>query len=384
MLEAAASAQTRSSQIPGVRPYEEDLKVMTKAEKDSVRMVSELWNSYVSSFVDSEVTDERRREMWVDGSPDYLQEFDDGNLLYGTFRENRIEDIRKLGSGVYEITVVTRSKLSGEYGDWVECVYRVCAMAVADAKQGENPFRLCNYLDALIPIMKKIEGQGVNFYTEGQAVDKKVQTDVAEFVESFKDEYDIHEADPINMVIGTSADECIRMSGCIFNVYHNPLMTQGSLKYTNGLFYGKVFPSSVILTNYFDDRHDIILTLLNQAHPDALPMIREGMAIYHGGWMNYDYGTLRSCFDRFLEENPTIDLTDMDNLYETYVPISRKGSDRTEILIPIEYLAGAFIVENVFSRDGAWKVEKLLTCTNYPEVFQVLGVAVSDINKYFR
>ena len=41
-------------------------------------------------------------------------EFDDGNLLYGTFRENRIEDIRKVNDGTYEITVVTRSKLSGD------------------------------------------------------------------------------------------------------------------------------------------------------------------------------------------------------------------------------------------------------------------------------
>ena len=133
------AAQTRSAQIPGLRPFDVDLKVMSKAEKDSVRMVSELWNEYVSSFTDEKISDQRRREMWVGGASDYLMEFDDGNLLYGTFRENRIEDIRKVNDGTYEITVVTRSKLSGDYEDWVECAYRVCAMAVAKARQGENP-----------------------------------------------------------------------------------------------------------------------------------------------------------------------------------------------------------------------------------------------------
>lgn len=97
---STAQQMTSSTQIPGLRPYNVDLEYMSRQEKDSVRMVSELWKAYVESFTSSSADDARRRSFWVDGSPDYLQEFDDGNLLYASFRENRILDIRKLGDGV--------------------------------------------------------------------------------------------------------------------------------------------------------------------------------------------------------------------------------------------------------------------------------------------
>lgn len=109
----AAQEVTRSAQIPGLRPYKVDLEYMPRAEKDSVRMVAELWKGYVESFTSSSVDEARRRSFWVDGSPDYLQEFDDGNLLYASFRENRILDIRKLGGGTYELIAATFSKQIG-------------------------------------------------------------------------------------------------------------------------------------------------------------------------------------------------------------------------------------------------------------------------------
>ena len=45
-----AQEVTRSAQIPGLRPYKVDLEYMPRAEKDSVRMVAELWKGYVESF----------------------------------------------------------------------------------------------------------------------------------------------------------------------------------------------------------------------------------------------------------------------------------------------------------------------------------------------
>lgn len=51
----AAQEVTRSAQIPGLRPYKVDLEYMPRAEKDSVRMVAELWKGYVESFTSSSV-----------------------------------------------------------------------------------------------------------------------------------------------------------------------------------------------------------------------------------------------------------------------------------------------------------------------------------------
>lgn len=39
----AGQTVTSSAQIPGLRPYKVDLEYMPRAEKDSVRMVAELW-----------------------------------------------------------------------------------------------------------------------------------------------------------------------------------------------------------------------------------------------------------------------------------------------------------------------------------------------------
>ena len=50
-LSFSVSAQkvTRSRQVPGLRTYDTDLAVMSREEKDSVRMVTELWKNYVDS-----------------------------------------------------------------------------------------------------------------------------------------------------------------------------------------------------------------------------------------------------------------------------------------------------------------------------------------------
>ena len=125
-LSFSGSAQkvTRSRQVPGLRTYDTDLAVMSREEKDSVRMVTELWKNYVDSYSSASVSEQERRSMWVDGMQDYLAEFDDGVLLYSSFRENKILDVRKIAPGTYQLSVMTSSKLPGEdfYG-WNECVY---------------------------------------------------------------------------------------------------------------------------------------------------------------------------------------------------------------------------------------------------------------------
>ena len=83
-LTASAQVVTRSRQVPGFRPYDVDLAVMSKAEKDSVLMVADLWKMYVESFTTSSVSEDRRRSMWMDGAPDYLLELDDGSMLYSS------------------------------------------------------------------------------------------------------------------------------------------------------------------------------------------------------------------------------------------------------------------------------------------------------------
>lgn len=386
-LLAFAQEASYSAQVPGLRPYDVDLRVMSRAEKDSVMMVADLWNGYVESFA-SFTAESRRREMWVDGAPDYLMEFDDGNLLYASFRENRIADIRKIGNGVYEIVCTTRSKLPGEsYAGWVESVYRVCAMAVArtGGARGVNPFRLCNWLDAVIPTLEKSTWGPLEYYcARGTKVPSHaVVREVRPFVEAMLDEYSILLEEPLRYVVCPTVHDCESMSGFLFNAYSNPMMGSYVPKSSSRDFYGRLFGGNTLMSNYFDDKYDISLLLARKAFPDAPEMMRTGFALFYGGFMNYSYDDLMSCLKKYLEENPDLDLSDEASLYDRYVPVSRDGGQNV-IMEPLESLVGAYLVGASARNAGARKIRELLGARAYPELFSILDVPPGGIDAFFR
>ncbi len=381
----AAQEVTRSAQIPGLRPYKVDLEYMPRAEKDSVRMVAELWKGYVESFTSS-VDEARRRSFWVDGSPDYLQEFDDGNLLYASFRENRIMDIRKLGGGTYELIAATFSRLPGdEYDNWVETVFRVCVRAVASGGGGKNnPFRLCNWLDAEIPSLSKTSFKGFEYYcVPGCEAPKRTASEMSAFIRTFINEYARGFSGSVRYVVAPSIDQCERLSGILFNVYSNPLMSSASGKTSDRAFYGKTFGSDIVLSNYFDDKHDVALLILRSVWPKALPMIQEGIAAYHGGCMDLSYSDIKASLRRYLAGKKELDLSDDDNFYDLSIPVA--GSDGVTIaVLPLEGLIGAVIVEYSLSQNGYDKVRSLLECRGYADIFKTLGIPSADINDFIR
>lgn len=377
----AAQEGMSSQLIPGLRSCEVDARVMSRAEKDSVRMVMELWQEYVSSFTDARIRERDRRALWVDGAQDYLAEFDDGNLLYATFRETDVLDIRKLNRGTYELILQTRSKLSGDYAGWVESVFRVCAMAVAKpsarARGFQNPFRLCNWLDAVLPTLRQQEMRGITFYSEA-ALPKAALRSEANFVARFKQEYDLPEGMPVRYVAAPTADACRQLSGFLFNAYANPLQTGVPTPSGTRTFFGKAYPSGIVLSNYLDDRHDLILSLVRDAHPDAMPIVAEGMAHYHGGFMNWSYETLKASLRTYLLRYRDFDLAVEDNLYDRSVPV------QDGVSVPLEPLVGALLVEEAFTRYGAWKVSELLECRDYADLFPLLGVPAKNIDRWLR
>ncbi len=381
----AAQEVTRSAQIPGLRPYKIDLEYITKAEKDSVRMVAELWKGYVESFTSS-ADETRRRSYWVDGSPDYLQEFDDGNLLYSSFRENRILDIRKLGEGTYELIAATFSKLPGEdYEGWMETVFRVCAKAVAPGNGGkDNPFRLCNWLDAELPALTKTSFKGIEYYSFSDSkVPKRTASRLSAFARTFINEYAPDFSGPIRYVVAPSIDQCERLSGMLFNAYSNPLMSSVSGKTSDRAFYGRTFGSDTVLSNYWDDRRDAALLLLRSAWPKALPMIQEGVAAYHGGYMDLSYSDIKSSLRRYLAGKKELDLSDDDNFYDLAIPVAGKDGV-TSAVVPLEGLIGAAIVEYSLTQNGHGLVCRLLECGSYADIFKTLGIPSSDINDFIR
>ncbi len=382
----AAQEVTRSAQIPGLRPYKVDLEYISKAEKDSVRMVAELWKGYVESFTSSSVDEARRRSFWVDGSPDYLQEFDDGNLLYSSFRENRILDIRKLGDGTYELIAATFSRLPGdEYVNWVEAVFRVCVKAVASGDGGRNnPFRLCNWLDAEIPSLTKTSFKGIEYYCfSGCEVPKRAASEMSAFIRTFINEYARDFSGPIRYVVAPSVDQCERMSGVLFNAYSNPLMSSASGKTSDRVFYGRIFGSDIVLSNYFDDKHDVALLLIKSSWPKALPMIQEGIAAYHGGYMDLSYSDIKGSLRRYLAGKRDLDLSDDDNFYDLTIPVAGKDGV-TAAVVPLEGLIGAAIVEYALAQSGHDKVRGLLECRSYADIFKTLGIPSTDINDFIR
>ncbi len=382
----AAQEVTRSAQIPGLRPYKVDLEYMPRAEKDSVRMVAELWKGYVESFTSSSVDEARRRSFWVDGSPDYLQEFDDGNLLYASFRENRILDIRKLGGGTYELIAATFSKLPGEeYDNWVEAVFRVCVKAVASGKGGKaNPFRLCNWLDAEFPSLTKTIFKGIEYYCVPDCeVPKKVASGLATFITMFVNEYAPGFQGPLRYVVASSVDQCERLSGILFNAYSNPLMSSASGKNSDRMFYGRTFGTDIVLSNYWDDRHDVALLLIKSSWPKALPMIQEGVAAYYGGYMDLSYSDIKASLRRYLASKKDLDLSNDDNFYDLSIPVVGKDGV-TVAVVPLEGIIGAAIVEYTIVQQGRSKVKNLLGCQNYSDIFKVLGIPSADINDFIR
>ena len=380
-----AQEVTRSAQIPGLRPYKIDLEYITKAEKDSVRMVAELWKGYVESFTSS-ADETRRRSYWVNGSPDYLQEFDDGNLLYSSFRENRILDIRKLGNGAYELIAATFSKLPGEdYEGWMETVFRVCAKAVAPGNGGkDNPFRLCNWLDAELPALTKTSFKGIEYYSFSDSkVPKRTASRLSAFARTFINEYAPDFSGPIRYVVAPSIDQCERLSGMLFNAYSNPLMSSVSGKTSDRSFYGRTFGSGTVLSNYWDDRRDVAIQLLRSAWPKALPMIQEGVAAYHGGYMDLSYSDIKASLRRYLAGKKELDLSDDDNFYDLAIPVAGKGGV-TAAVVPLEGLIGAAIVEYSLTQNGHGMVRRLLECGSYADIFKALGIPSSDINDFIR
>lgn len=387
-IQSLSTAQqvTRSSQIPGLRPYKIDLECMSKAEKDSVRMVAELWQGYVESFTSSSVDESRRRSYWVDGSPDYLQEFDDGNLLYASFRENRILDIRKKGDSTYELTAATFSKLPGdEYSDWVEIVFRVRVEAVASGQGGKaNPFRLRNYLDAEMPAVTKSRFKGIEYHCSvGCELPKHIASEMSSFVSKFINEYAPSFHVPVRYVVAPTVDQCERMSGVLFNAYSNPLMASPAGKASDRMFYGRSFGKDIVLSNYFDDRRDVALLLLRSEWPKALPIVQEGVATYHGGYMDLSYSDLKSSLRRYLAGKKDLDLSDDDNFYDLSIPVAGKDGV-TSAVVPLEGLVGAAIVEYSLSQSGSSKVCELLQCRSYAEIFKKLGIPASDVNDFIR
>lgn len=382
----AGQTVTSSAQIPGLRPYKVDLEYMPRAEKDSVRMVAELWKGYVESFTSSSAGENFRRSFWVDGSQDYLQEFDDGNLLYSSFRENRILDIRKLGDGAYELVSATFSRLPGDdYSDWVEAVFRVCARAVASGDGGRsNPFRLCNWLDVEIPSLTRTGFGNIEYFcAPGIGVPKCAASEMSAFIGTFINEYAPGFSGTVRYVVAPSVDRCERLSGILFNAYSNPLMSSVSGKTSDKAFYGRIFGSGTVLSNYWDDKRDVALLLLRSAWPDALQMIREGVAAYHCGYMDLSYSDLKVSLRSYLVGKKGLDLSDDDTFYDLSIPVAG-GDGVTAAVLPIESLIGAAVVEYALSEGGYSLVRSLLECGSYAGLFKALGISSAGADDFIR
>ena len=385
-LTASAQVVTRSRQVPGFRPYDVDLAVMSKAEKDSVLMVADLWKMYVESFTTSSVSEDRRRSMWMDGAPDYLLELDDGSMLYSSFRENRIIDVRKLHHGVYELVCMTTSKLPGEeYDGWVEAVYRVCAMAVAkDPGNGgrNNPFRLGNWLDAFASGLKKQSIGMIDYYrVPGCRIPSKDYSGMGSYAEKLVNDYGIAFDTKIRYVVAPTMEQCQQISGFLFNAYSNPLMGTVTSKSSGYAFYGRTFGSNTMVSNYYDDCHDVALLIVRKGFPDALPMMQEGFASYYGGLMTFSYSDLKAALSSMFASGKEIDLSNEDSFYDTCIPVSAKGAPGT-VVVPLETVLGALLVDYSLKKGGVKLVKELLRCNDYLELFEKLGVKVKDIDGF--
>lgn len=154
-------------------------------------------------------------------------------------------------------------------------------------------------------------------------------------------------------------------------------------KNSDRAFYGRTFGSDIVLSNYWDDRHDVALLLIKSSWPKALPMVQEGVAAFYGGYMDLSYSDIKASLRRYLASKKDLDLSNDDNFYDLSIPVS--GEDGvTAAVVPLEGIIGAAIVEYTIVQQGRSKVKNLLGCQNYSDIFKVLGIPSADINDFIR
>lgn len=203
------------------------------------------------------------------------------------------------------------------------------------------------------------------------------------FVRNFINEYAPDFTGTVRYLVASSVDQCERLSGILFNAYSNPLMSSASGKNSDIAFYGRTFGSDIVLSNYWDDRHDVALLLIKSSWPKALPMVQEGVAAYYGGYMDLSYSDIKASLRRYLASKKDLDLSNDDNFYDLSIPVS--GEDGvTAAVVPLEGIIGAAIVEYTIVQQGRSKVKNLLGCQNYSDIFKVLGIPSADINDFIR
>lgn len=215
---------------------------------------------------------------------------------------------------------------------------------------------------------------------------RSLQTDCPQIVSllrGFINEYVPSFQSQVRYVVASSIDQCERLSGILFNVYSNPLMSSASGKTSDKAFYGRIFGDDIILSNYYDDRHDVALLLLRSAWPNALPMVQEGIAAYHGGYMDLSYSDLKTSLRLYLAGKRDLDLSDDDDFYDLSIPVFREDG-ATVAVIPVESLIGAVIVEYALTQYGHGKVRSLLECGRYADIFKTLDIPSADINDFIR
>ena len=225
---------------------------------------------------------------------------------------------------------MTSSRLPGEeYDGWVEAVYRVCAMAVAkDSGSGRNnPFRLGNWLDAFASGLKKQSIGMIDYYrVPGCRIPAKDYSGMGSYAEKLVNDYGIGFDTKIRYVVAPTMEQCQQISGFLFNAYSNPLMGTVASKSSGYAFYGRTFGSNTMVSNYYDDCHDVALLIVRKGFPDALPMMHEGFASYYGGLMTFSYSDLKASLRAMFASGKKIDLSNEDSFYDTCIPVSAKGS----------------------------------------------------------
>ena len=160
-------------------------------------------------------------------------------------------------------------------------------------------------------------------------------------------------------------------------------MSSASGKNSDRAFYGRTFGSDIVLSNYWDDRHDVALLLIKSSWPKALPMIQEGVAAYHGGYMDLSYSDIKASLRRYLASKKDLDLSDDDNFYDLSIPVAGKDGV-TAAVVPLEGIIGAAIVEYTIVQQGRSKVKNLLGCQSYSDIFKTLGIPSADINDFIH
>ncbi len=173
------------------------------------------------------------------------------------------------------------------------------------AKQTETGFKLYNYFFLAKSELNSYKvGNLEYYYPDDFPFNIQKANEMARFHSELSSKYGLSSSSKVIYIIGNSIAEANQFIGFEYTIMSSPLKCAA---YT-------IRDMNIIIASVDNHKHEIVHSVLEPAFPDASRLFHEGIATYYGGSCEKDYMELVDQLKYMIQENPTINLSDIDEL----------------------------------------------------------------------